>query len=242
MKALILNSGVGNRMGALTQVKNKCLVEIAEGITIIDHQLRTLLDNGVRDFCITTGPFAKVLEKYIVERYPRGRFSFVRNDLYEATNYIYSIYLAREQLRGDLIMLHGDLLFDRDVLGEVLTCGDSVMTVDYKKPLPEKDFKAVVIDGRVRQVGVQFFDGAYYGQPLYKLSANDWAVWLDEIIRFCEAGETRVYAENALNQVSDKMRLLPFDLQGRNCFEVDNPEDLEAARKWYIQAQAKGNA
>lgn len=239
MKVLILNSGTGTRMGSLTRNKNKCLATIGADITIIDWQLKMLFRYGLQDICITTGPFAQQLKDYLYTRYPQVKFVFIHNSQYEKTNYIFSIYLARNYLNDNLLLMHGDLLFDENVLKDVLASKDSVMTIDHTKPLPEKDFKAVVVNGQIRQVGVEFFTNAYYAQPLYKLNSDDWAIWLNEIIHFCEQGKTNVYAENALNKVSNEVSLLPLDLKGQHCFEVDTLEDLEVARAWYMQVKEK---
>ena len=102
MKSLILNSGTGTRMGELTADKCKCLVEIANGKTILDEQITRLIKCGITDFCITTGPFSDVLEPYIRKNYNGVHFTFINNPLYSQTNYIYSIYLARDVLEGDI--------------------------------------------------------------------------------------------------------------------------------------------
>ena len=54
MKALILNSGMGSRMGALTNEHPKCMTEIALGETIISRQLKMLAAAGIKDIVITT--------------------------------------------------------------------------------------------------------------------------------------------------------------------------------------------
>ena len=64
MKALILNSGLGSRMGALTKEHPKCMTEIGPGETIVSRQLRMLSDAGVREAVMTTGVFAEVLQEY----------------------------------------------------------------------------------------------------------------------------------------------------------------------------------
>jgi len=161
----------------------------------------------------------------------------VNNPLYDQTNYIYSIYLAKELLlNDDILLMHGDLVFSPSVLKDVVDSPVSVMTTDSTKPLPPKDFKAVVIDGKVHRVGVdEFGTGACYAQPLYKLLKKDWLIWLDGIIKYCESGNTDVYAENAFNDVSNQMNLLSLDVNGRYCFEIDNPEDLAYGRDVYAQ-------
>jgi len=53
MKALILNSGRGSRMGILTADKPKALVEVL-GETIIGRQISILSVLGIREYIITT--------------------------------------------------------------------------------------------------------------------------------------------------------------------------------------------
>lgn len=238
MKALILNSGTGSRMGNLQTCK--CLVELADGVTIFDLQIDALLKCGVRDIYITTGSHSEVLKRYAGEKYPDVSFSFTHNPLYDKTNYIYSIFLCRELIYGnDLLLLHGDLVFERSVLQDLMAYDGSAMVVDTTKPLPEKDFKAVVRDGKIVHIGIDTFTDAVYAQPLYKLLRQDLDMWLDEIVRFCESGKTSVYAEDAFNQISRDMSIFPFDIIGRDCFEVDNTDDLEEAKRWYTRASER---
>jgi len=233
MKALILNSGLGSRMKGLRSCK--CLMELTDGVTVLDAQVEALMRCGVSEFIVTTGSNADVLKNYAIRKFPEACFKFIHNSKYAETNYIYSIYLAREDLLGeDILLLHGDLGFEQNVLQDVIASTHSVMVTDTTKPLPEKDFKAVVRDGKIVYVGVDIPGDmncdAVYSQPLYKLIWRDWEIWLDEMTRFCESGKTGVYAENALNLVSGSMNLFALDIFGRMCFEVDNDEDLEHAR------------
>lgn len=78
------------------------------------------------------------------------------------------------------------------------------MKVSSTLDLPDKDFKAIVRNGYVQKVGVEFFDNAMEAQALYKLKYNDWKVWLDKICEFCENGNTNCYAEKDLNEVEGK--------------------------------------
>ena len=105
------------------------------------------------------------------------------------------------------------------------------MKVSSTAPLPEKDFKAVICDGKVQKVGVEFFTNAMEAQAMYKLNAKDWNIWLDEIILFCESGNRKCYAEVAFNQISDRCIVYAYDVQDRLCAEIDNPEDLAIIQK-----------
>lgn len=104
------------------------------------------------------------------------------------------------------------------------------MKVSSTASLPEKDFKAVVHNGRVKKVGIEFFTDAMEAQALYKLNKADWKIWLDKIVEFCENDNRRCYAENAFNEVSDKCAIYAFDAVNRLCSEIDTPEDLKTVK------------
>ena len=226
MKALILNSGLGSRMGALTSEHPKCMTEISSRETILSRQLTQIADAGITEVVITTGYYDGVLVDYCKSLDLPLDFTFVKNPIYDKTNYIYSIYCAREYLQDDIILMHGDLVFENEVFDKVLASESSCMTVSSTLPLPEKDFKAQIRDGKVMKVGVDIFDDAMEAQALYKLNRDDWKVWLDEIIAFCEAGNTKVYAENALNALDGAANISALDVGDLLCAEIDNPEDL----------------
>lgn len=238
MKALILNSGMGSRMGVLTKEHPKCMTSISDTETILSHQLRQLVKAGVNEVVMTTGLFDEVLVNYCESLNLPLKYSFVKNPVYNQTNYIYSIYCARELLDDDIVLMHGDLVFEDAVLDMTLKSEVSSMTVSSTLPLPEKDFKAVITDGRIEKVGIEFFDSAMAAQPLYKLNRKDWNVWLDSIVAFCENDTRKCYAENAFNVVSDRCLIYPLDVKDMLCSEIDNPEDLAVVSERYQALEA----
>ena len=207
MKALILNSGLGSRMGVLTSEHPKCMTEISDADTILSRQLKLISDAGIKEVVMTTGYFDEVLINYCNSLGLPLIFTFVNNPLYAQTNYIYSIYCAREYLDDDILLMHGDLVFEESVLRDLLEEKSSCMKVSSTLPLPDKDFKAVVRDGEVKAVGIEFFDSAMEAQALYKLNKEDWMVWLNKIIEFCENDKRKCYAEVALNEVTDECHI-----------------------------------
>ena len=227
MKALILNSGLGHRMGVLTSEHPKCMTQISAGDTILSRQLRLIAAAGITEVVMTTGYFDNVLVDYCESLRLPLHYTFVNNPLYAQTNYIYSIYCAREYLDDDILLMHGDLVFEESVLEDLLHFESSCMKVSSTMALPEKDFKAVVHGGRVEKVGIEFFTAAMEAQALYKLNREDWRIWLSEIAAFCEADNRKCYAENAFNRVSDKCAIYAYDVQDRLCAEIDTPEDLQ---------------
>lgn len=227
MKALILNSGLGHRMGDITKTHPKCMTEISDTDTILSRQLKLLAEMGIGEVVMTTGYFDTILVEYCYSLGLPLSYTFVKNPIYDKTNYIYSIYCAKEVLKDeDILLLHGDLVFERSVLRDILAFEKSCMKVSSTLPLPEKDFKAVVFDGRVSAVGVEFFENAMEAQALYKLNREDWNLWLAKICDFCENDRRSCYAEVAFNEISDSCVVYAYDVKDRLCSEIDNPEDL----------------
>lgn len=232
MKALILNSGLSRRMGMLTKEHPKCIVKITPNDTILSRQLRLLSQAGVTKVIMTTGYLSHILVNYCQSLDIPLDFTFINNPLYSETNYIYSIYCAHESVADDdILLIHGDLVFDYSVLMDIINSKDSCMKVSSTLPLPDKDFKVVVKNGIVKAVGIEFFDSAMEAQALYKLKQNDWKVWLDKICEFCDEGNRQCYAEVALNQVTDQCIIKAIDVGDRLCTEIDTPEDLEMVQK-----------
>lgn len=231
MKALILNSGLGSRMGDITSEHPKCMTQISVGETILSRQLKQLEDFGILDVVITTGKHQDVLIEYVNDLGLNIHPEFVYNPLFESTNYIYSIYCARDYLDDDILLMHGDLVFENEVLERLLQTKESKMVVSSKIELPQKDFKAVIERGKITAVGIEFFKNALAAQPLYFLKRTDFKLWLDEIGAFCKRGERNVYAENALNSLDGKIDLKSLDIEKLLCREIDDINDLNSVSK-----------
>ena len=233
MKALILNSGTGSRLLPLTKDKPKCMTQLSENETLLSLQLKNLSFYGIKDIVITTGYEADKLVEYSSElgKQLGISISFVFNDLFESTNYTYSIYLAEKFLHDDVVLLHGDLIFDVTILQGLLQTEGSRMVVSSTAALPKKDFKAQIVNGRITSICIDVFEDAMAAQPLYKLVLDDWVIWLKEIVKFCKEGNRSCYAENAFNKVSDSCKLFPYDIVDSLCMEIDDLTDYEYAKQ-----------
>lgn len=202
------------------------MTEISHGETILSRQLKQIVAVGTEEVIITTGLFDGILVKYCQSLDLPLHFTFVKNPEYKTTNYIYSIYCARKYVDDDILLMHEDFIFEDSIMEEVFISNQSYMTVSSPLPLPEKDFKAVVHNGRIEKVGVKFFNEAMVAQPLYKLTNKDWKVWLECIVSFCDVSNTKIYAVDALNEVSKDCEIRALDVESKLCNEIDNPEDF----------------
>ena len=226
MKAIIFNSGLGHRMGDETKTHHKSMTLLKNGETIFHRQLRLLIEEGVKDFIITTGPFEEQL-KAEAEDFPEANFTFVRNAIYDKTNYIYSMYLARDYIDDDMLFLHGDLVFNRKLAHDMIRSQDkNAATVNFTKALPEKDFKGRVQDGKVVEVSIKIFDEDCFAfQPFYKLEKATASAWVGKVVEFIHKGEDKCYAENALNEIFLALNIRAFSYENYYIDEIDNMED-----------------
>ena len=231
MKAIILNSGEGKRMEELTAKRPKCLVEL-NGETILSRQLRILYANGVKDVIITTGPFEKMLKEYATLHFPEINFTFIHNSEYESTNYIYSLYLTGQHVNNDILLLHGDLVFEDKLVQELVNSTEkNVVLINKSTKINEKDFKAQIQDNVVVEIGVGVRKDCYMLMPFYKLSKEAIGVWMKQIEKFVDGGKTDVYAENAFNDVYNDIKLKA--LYGESfCMEIDDETDLRKASEF----------
>ena len=209
----------------------KSLLEVGTQ-AIIDHQLAVLARSGVSEAVITTGHLGEKIERHLQDtRSIRTRF--VHNPRYGDTNYIYSLWLAREPIDGDVVLLHGDLVFDEAPVEALLRSDGNSVLVNRAIPAPEKDFKALVEDGRVARIGIDVSGPtAFFCPPIYRFSEAGFQRWLDRIGDYVRRGRVDCYAEDALNEVlAEGLLLRPVLFEGF-CMEIDTAADLEIARAW----------
>lgn len=228
MKAIIFNSGIGNRMGKFTKTHHKSMVILNNSETILGRQIRILENCGINEFVITTGPFKEQIE-FVCQKFDKSKFHFVENPIYNKTNYIYSMWLAKNYLDDDFLMLHGDLVFNQELVKEVLEDErSSICLINEEKELPKKDFKGRIIDGKLKEVSIDIFDDDCYAfQPLYKLKKEDLLKWVDRVDKFIKEGNVKVYAENALNEILNDINIYTKSYKNNYIDEIDNLDDYK---------------
>jgi len=155
MKAIILAAGEGKRLRPLTDNKPKCLVEY-QGKPILDYQLETLRSCGIHDIVVVKGYQAEILQREGVR--------FVVNPDYAATNMVYTLFCAEQELSGDTIISYGDIIYSKEVLEKLVSCEDDVAVVVDKKwrllwekrmtdPLKDAETMKISAQGEILELG-----------------------------------------------------------------------------------------
>ncbi|WP_461815683.1 iron-containing alcohol dehydrogenase [Faecalimonas sp.] len=228
MKAVIFNSGLGSRLGELTKEKPKCMLKLYNGETIFERQIRILSECGIENFVVTTGPYKEQLWD-VAKEYSQLNITFVENEEYKNTNYIVSMKKAEKFIDDSVLLLHGDLVFNKGLIKKILSDNrKSLCLFNEEKSLPEKDFKGRFLNNKLQEVSVAIFDQDCYAfQPLYKLSKRNVEKWKEEVSRVVESGRVKTYAETALNTILDTMEISGFSYKNDYIEEIDNKEDYD---------------
>ena len=113
MQAIILAAGMGRRLGDLTKDNTKCMVKV-NGVTLIDRLLTQLSKLQLNRVVIVVGYEGEKLQAHIGTRYDETlKIEYVNNPVFDKTNNIYSLALAKEQLEADdTLLIESDLIFD----------------------------------------------------------------------------------------------------------------------------------
>ena len=231
MKALILASGMGMRLNSLTDVTPKCLIKVTNK-TILDFQLEALYEQGITDVVITTGHLEYKISDFIKKYEPKLSITLIHNEIYDKTNYIYSIFKAKEELDDDIILIHGDLVFEKNVLKTLLMSQHKNSVIIEKGNQPKDDFKGAIEIDKIKEISIHLFEeNCHFLAPLYKFSQQDFAKWLNKIDEYVTKNQVTCYAENALNELlGSEVELHAVYLKNSLCMEVDDSKDLETVR------------
>lgn len=121
MQAIILAAGMGKRLGELTKGNTKCMVTV-NGISLIDRLLTQLCSVNLARVVIVVGYEGEKLQEYIGKRYDtKLKIEYINNPIYQQTNNIYSLALAKRKLvEDDTLLIESDLIFDDSLFSMIL--------------------------------------------------------------------------------------------------------------------------
>lgn len=154
MKAIILAAGMASRLRPLTLTTPKSLLRVGNR-SLLQRSMDALIANGVKEFCIVTGYLHEMIEDFVKKQYA-GKIdvTFIYNEVYETTNNIYSLWLARPFAEGqEVLLLDSDLLYDPQIVARVLsTDAPNVLTL-IRHELGEEEMKVVTDEkGSIKEI------------------------------------------------------------------------------------------
>ena len=247
MQSIILAAGMGSRLGALTAENTKCMVKVNE-VTLIERLLSQLEDLKLSRIVIVTGYKGKKLQDYIKTLGIKTEIVFVDNPIYDKTNNIYSLYLARNYLLSeDTMLFESDIIFDDKIIkslyadkretlavvaqyeswmdGTVVQLSDDDEILDV---IPGKDFDYSQKEHYFKTVNVYKFSKTY--------STQFYVPFLEAYIH---AVGNNVYYENVLRILTmlDNTGIHAMRLNGEKWYEIDDIQDLEIASSLFADTE-----
>lgn len=239
MQAIILAAGMGRRLGELTNGNTKCMLEV-NGVRLIHRVLDSLHETGIRRVVLVVGYKAENVKELIGDKYKDMEIIYVDNEVYNKTNNIYSLFLAREYLTADdTILLESDLIFEGSLLNKLIEhpypnlalvdkyeswMDGTVVTLDSDNNIVEflaKDkFKYSDISSYYKTVNIYKFSREF--------SRTHYVPFLEA---YCHALGNNEYYEQVLKVITmlDDSPLKALPLSGEKWYEIDDIQDLDIA-------------
>lgn len=239
MQAIILAAGMGKRLGRYTANNTKCMVKV-NNKSLIERAIDSLLAANVSRIIIVAGYKAQELTEFISACFPRLPIEYVINPIYDITNNIQSLWLAREHLQADdTILLESDLIFDPSLIsGLVKSPGKDLAVVSKFEPwmdgtvtlLDDDDNVVSVIDKK--HFHWSEIEKYYKTVNIYKFSREfSSKYYVPFLSAYLESYGTNQYYEQVLKILAymENTGLKALSVSGRSWYEIDDVNDLQIA-------------
>ena len=231
---------MGKRLGELTKNNTKCMVEV-NGVRLIDRTLNQLSRLELTRVVIVVGYEGQKLIDYIGDRYSdRLKIEYVENPVYDKTNNIYSLALAKEHLQEeDTILIESDLIFD-----------DNMFSLIIDNPYPNLALVAKYetwMDGTMVRISedndilnfvpkaafrYEDVDKYYKTVNIYKFSKEfSRTKYVPFLTAYTTAVGNNEYYENVLSIITflNKKELKALPIGNEKWYEIDDKQDLDIA-------------
>ena len=239
MQALIIAAGTGSRLGKHTKDNTKCMLEI-NNVSLIKHTLEKLNNVGVRKLILVVGYKKDNLIQHVGDKYKDIDIEYVENPIYDQTNNIYSLYLAKDKLeQDDTILLESDLIFEEEVLQRLLDDERRSLAV-VDKYQSWMDGTAVTLDSddsilnffTKKTFRFQDVNEYYKTVNIYKFSKEfSQKSYIPFLEAYSKAMGDNEYYESVLRVITilEGQELRVMRLNGERWYEIDDVQDKHNA-------------
>ena len=239
MQAIILAAGMGKRLKELTSNATKCMVEVNGGM-MIHKTLMHLEKLNLNKIVLVVGYEGQQLMDYVNSLGLKTPVEYVVNDVYDKTNNIYSLYLAKEYLlQDDTLLLESDLVYEEAVIRKLVdTPYPSLVLVDKFESWMDGTCITVDEDDNItsfvskREFDFTKTDEYYKTVNLYKFSKNfSEKYYVPFLEAYCNAMGLNEYYEQVLKVITflGDLEIKAVKLNGEKWYEIDDVQDLDIA-------------
>ena len=245
MQAIILAAGMGKRLKELTQNRTKCMVEV-NGVTLIDRMLHQIEQHKLSRIVIVVGYEGEKLIEYIDTLDIKTPITYINNPIYDKTNNIYSLALAKDYLcEDDTLLFESDIIVEDSVLDMLLdderdtlalvdkyeswmdgTCVKLADDDSIESFVPGKSFKFNEAHEYFKTVNIYKFSRRF--------SQTHYVPFLDA---YSKALGNNEYYEQVLRVITmlDEPVIKAKRLSGQLWYEIDDVQDLDIASSMFAE-------
>lgn len=243
MQAIILAAGMGKRLKELTQDNTKCMVKV-NGVTLIDRMLHQIEKHALSRIVIVVGYEGQKLIDYISTLDIKTPIVYVNNPVYNKTNNIYSLGLAKDKLlEDDTLLFESDLIFEDSLIDVLLEDPrDTLALVSKYEPWMDGTCVKLGIDDSIDDFvpGKRFkyneTDEYYKTVNIYKFSKHfSEKYYVPFLEAYQEALGVNEYYEQVLRVITmlDEPAIKAKKLNGQRWYEIDDIQDLDIATSMF---------
>lgn len=230
MKIIILGAGAGKRLYQLTKDVPKALLRVGDE-TILTHQLKCMQTNGIlnKDIYFVAGYQIDLIKENI----PPG-VNIIENQRYYDTNNIYSLWLTKDLINDDFIIINSDIIFHEDILNNVIhTDYNTALAIDDYRKLDDEDMKVQFIDGKLKRINknIDLKDamGEYIG--IARFSKNDGKLLFSILDDLIKQGKINDWYEKGIELLAEKININNVSTKGLPWIEIDTMDDFIEAQE-----------
>lgn len=245
MQAIILAAGMGKRLGEYTKNNTKCMVPV-NGTRLIDRLLGQLSNLHLNRVVIVVGYEGKKLMDYLGDSYQGLKIEYVDNPVYDKTNNIYSLFLAREKMIEDeTILVESDLIF-QDRMFDLLVNNpypNLALVAKYESWMDGTMVKIDEDNNIINFITKEAFNyndinNYYKTVNIYKLSSEfSGKKYVPFLEAYSKAMGNNEYYENVMRIIAflDSHDLKALPITNEKWYEIDDKQDLDIAEALFAE-------
>jgi len=230
VRAIIMAAGIGSRIVGSLHEKPKCLITVG-GESLVARTVRVLRSRNIDDITVITGYKSQLVHDELGER-----VKYIHNPFYPVTNSLASLWLAKELLNDDVILMNADLYFEERVMDIALAQTKPAVMLSDSTKKEERDFCFKVDGERIINAGNQLSHGdidcEYVG--IVRIDNGFIAEFKGRLEHLIKQGDFGNWWEGVLYSYLDQDVIISHkDIMGAFWTEIDRMEDYLKLKSWF---------
>lgn len=234
MQAIILAAGLSKRLRPLTDTTPKCLLKVG-GKTILERTINNILNNDIKEFVMVTGYRENMIKEFISGKYPDLNITYLTNGDYENNNNSYSLWMTKDYIKGDCLLLDSDILFDYRIISSLLEVKyNNCLAVNTNHMLGDEEIK-VIIDtaNKILHIGKELDPAKSYGESIgIERFSADFFGKLGGVLdrKITRENNVNEFYEASFQELIEKGNgIFAVNVSEYKSMEIDTPADLDRA-------------